>query len=144
MAEHGKAFLAMPSMYVDKKGICHSNIFPCFTQGDIITTPRTQAPYMVTEYGIANLVGLTTWQRAEKIISLAHPDFREGLIKAAEKQRIWRKSILATNIYGNELFLPIDVESERGYTFSVTASTRYRIESEPSPDTYYYLSKFIK
>ena len=54
------------------------------------------------------------------------------------------KSILATNIYGNELFLPIDVESERGYTFSVTASTRYRIESEPSPDTYYYLSKFIK
>lgn len=92
MAEHGKAFLAMPSMYVDKKGICHSNIFPCFTQGDIITTPRTQAPYMVTEYGIVNLVGLTTWQRAEKIISLAHPDFREGLIKAAEKQRIWRKS----------------------------------------------------
>ena len=92
MAEHGKAFLAMPSMYVDKKGICHSNIFPCFTQGDIITTPRTQAPYMVTEYGIANLVSLTTWQRAEKIISLAHPDFREGLIKAAEKQRIWRKS----------------------------------------------------
>ena len=54
------------------------------------------------------------------------------------------KSILSTNIYGNELFLPIDVESERGYTFSVTASTRYRIESEPSPDTYYYLSKFIK
>lgn len=54
------------------------------------------------------------------------------------------KSILATNIYGNELFLPIDVESERGYTFSVTASTRYRIESESSPDTYYYLSKFIK
>ena len=54
------------------------------------------------------------------------------------------KSILATNIYGNELFLPIDVESERGYTFSVTASTRYRMESEPSPDTYYYLSKFIK
>ena len=41
-------------------------------------------------------------------------------------------------------FLPIDVESERGYTFSVTASTRYRIESEPSPDTYYYLSKFYQ
>ena len=92
MAEHGRAFLAMPSMYVDKQGVRHSNIFPYFTQGDIITTPRTQAPYIVTEYGIANLSGLTTWQRAEKIISLAHPEFRDDLIKAAEKQRIWRKS----------------------------------------------------
>ena len=79
-------------MYVDKQGVRHSNIFPYFTQGDIITTPRTQAPYIVTEYGIANLSGLTTWQRAEKIISLAHPEFRDDLIKAAEKQRIWRKS----------------------------------------------------
>ena len=91
-AEHGRAFLAMPSMYVDKKGVRHSNILPYFTQGDVITTPRTQAPYMVTEYGIAELNGLATWQRAEKIISLAHPDFREELIKAAEAQRIWRKS----------------------------------------------------
>lgn len=91
-AEHGRAFLAMPSMYVDKKGVRHSNILPYFTQGDVITTPRTQAPYMVTEYGIAEFNGLATWQRAEKIISLAHPDFREELIKAAEAQRIWRKS----------------------------------------------------
>ena len=82
----------MPSMYVDKKGIRHSNILPHFTRGDIITTPRTQAPYMVTEYGIARLVGLPTWERAEKIIGLAHPDFREELIQAAEKQQIWRKS----------------------------------------------------
>lgn len=91
-AAHGKAFLAMPSMYVDKKGIRHSNILPHFTRGDIITTPRTQAPYMVTEYGIARLVGLPTWERAEKIIGLAHLDFREELIQAAEKQQIWRKS----------------------------------------------------
>ena len=47
---------------------------------------------MVTEYGIARLVGLPTWERAEKIIGLAHPDFREELIQAAEKQQIWRKS----------------------------------------------------
>jgi butyryl-CoA:acetate CoA-transferase len=91
-AEHGKAFLAMPSSHVDKKGICHSNVLPKFTQGDIITTPRTQAPYMVTEYGVANLSGLPTWQRAESLIAIAHPDFREELIRAAETQKIWRRS----------------------------------------------------
>lgn len=92
MAEHGKAFLAMSSMHVDKQDVRHSHILPKFTEGDIITTPRTQAPYMVTEYGVANLSGLTTWQRAEAIIQIAHPDFREELIKAAEVQRIWRRS----------------------------------------------------
>ncbi|MCH4166389.1 MAG: butyryl-CoA:acetate CoA-transferase [Megasphaera sp.] len=92
MAEHGKGFLAMPSVYTDKKGNHHSNILPRFTAGDIITTPRTQAPYMVTEYGVANLAGLSTWQRAEAIIGIAHPDCREALIKAAEQQHIWRRS----------------------------------------------------
>lgn len=54
------------------------------------------------------------------------------------------KSILATNIHGNELFLPVGENEERGYCFSVSSSTRYRIESEPSSDTYYYLSKYVK
>ena len=47
---------------------------------------------MVTEYGVARLSGLTTWQRAEAIISIAHPDFREDLIAAATAQKIWRNS----------------------------------------------------
>lgn len=47
---------------------------------------------MVTEYGVANLSGLSSWQRAEAIIHIAHPDFRESLIQAAETQRIWRRS----------------------------------------------------
>ena len=47
---------------------------------------------MVTEYGVARLSGLTTWERAEKIISIAHPDFREELIAAAERQKIGRRS----------------------------------------------------
>ncbi len=92
MAPHGKAFLAMPSMHVDAQGVRHSHILPRFSEGDIITTPRTQAPYMVTEYGVANLTGLTVWQRAEASINLAHPDFRDSLIQAAEAQRIWRRS----------------------------------------------------
>jgi butyryl-CoA:acetate CoA-transferase len=91
-AKHGLAFLAMTSTFTDKAGAMHSRILPRFTEGDIITTPRTQAPYMVTEYGVANLTGLPTWQRAEALIGLAHPDFRDELIKAAQEQRIWRRS----------------------------------------------------
>jgi acyl-CoA hydrolase len=88
----GKSFLTMKSFRKDKQGNLHSNILPKFTDGSIITTPRTSAPYMVTEQGIANLTGKSTWERAEGIISIAHPDFREDLIKAAEEQKIWRKS----------------------------------------------------
>ena len=82
----------MQSSRVDRKGKRHSNILPKFTGGDIITTPRTQAPYIVTEYGVANLSGLATWQRAEALIDIAHPEVREELIQAAEEQRIWRRS----------------------------------------------------
>lgn len=90
--EAGRAFLATPSTFTDRQGIAHSRILPKFTEGDIITTPRTQAPTMVTEYGTALLNGKTTWQRAEAIIAIAHPDFREALIRAAEEQKIWRRT----------------------------------------------------
>lgn len=92
VAKHGKAFLTMSSTFTDKQGKVHSRILPKFTQGDIITTPRTQAPYMVTEYGVAELVGRPTWQRAEAVIAIAHPDFRDSLIRSAEEQKIWRHS----------------------------------------------------
>ena len=91
-AEHGRAFLAMHATFTDKTGKMHSNIIPHFTGGDIITTPRTQAPNIVTEYGIASLPGKTTWQRAEALVNIAHPDFRDELIRAAEEQKIWRQS----------------------------------------------------
>lgn len=91
-AEHGQAFLSMSSTFKDKSGMVHSRILPRFTEGDIITTPRTQAPRIVTEYGVAELSGKPVWQRAEAIIEIAHPDFREELVRAAEQQGIWRQS----------------------------------------------------
>ena len=91
MARGGKAFLCMSATYTDKVGRVHSRIVPQFG-GDIVTTPRSQAYYIVTEYGVANLAGRSTWQRAEALIALAHPDFREELIQAAERQRIWLPS----------------------------------------------------
>ena len=82
----------MTSTFRNKQGEILSRILPKFTQGDVITTPRTQTAYLVTEYGVAHLPGLPTWQRAEAIISIAHPDFRDELIAAAEAQKIWRNS----------------------------------------------------
>lgn len=87
----GKAFLCLPSTFTDKTGKLTSRIVPHFNM-DIITTPRSMSHYIVTEYGAVNLAGLSTWERAEAVISIAHPDFREELIAAAEKQHIWLPS----------------------------------------------------
>ena len=91
MSRGGKAFVCMTSSFVDKAGERHSRILPQFS-GEIVTDPRSQAYYIVTEYGAVNLAGRSTWERAEMLVSIAHPDFREELIQAAERQKIWRRS----------------------------------------------------
>ena len=91
MSKGGKAFICMTSSFVDKTGVRRSRILPHFG-GDIVTDPRSQAYYIVTEYGAVNLAGRSTWERAELLVSIAHPDFREDLIAAAEHQKIWRRS----------------------------------------------------
>ena len=87
----GKAFICMKSTYHDKEGNVHSRIRPQF-DGDIITSPRSQVYFIVTEYGVVNLEGMSTWERAELLISIAHPDFRDALIREAEERKIWRRS----------------------------------------------------
>lgn len=87
----GQSFICMTSSFTDKQGNFKSRIVPTFN-GDIVTDPRSQGFILVTEYGLVNLAGLSTWEKAEKLISLAHPDHREDLIRAAEEQKIWRKS----------------------------------------------------
>ena len=91
MSKGGKAFICMTSSFVDKTGVRRSRVLPHFG-GDIVTDPRSQAYYIVTEYGTVNLAGRSTWERAELLVSIAHPDFREELIADAEKQKIWRRS----------------------------------------------------
>lgn len=91
MSRGGKAFICVASSRVGKDGVRRSNIVPHFN-GEIITSPRAQAYYIATENGVFNLAGRSTWERAEGLIGLAHPDFRDELIRAAEEQRIWRRS----------------------------------------------------
>ena len=81
----------MSSTYKDKQGGLHSRVLPQFN-GDIITSPRSQVYFLATEFGVINVKGLSAWQKAEALISIAHPDFRDELIKEAEKRRIWRRS----------------------------------------------------
>lgn len=89
----GKGFLCMPSAAVDKKtGQLVSKVVPSFIPGTVVSVPSSMTNYVVTEYGIVDLKGKSTWQRAEAIISIAHPNFREALIKECQAARIWRKS----------------------------------------------------
>ena len=69
-----------------------SRIRPTLANGSIVTDTRANTMYVVTEYGMVNLKGLSSWQRAEALIGIAHPDFRDDLIKEAEKMHIWRRS----------------------------------------------------
>lgn len=88
----GKGFLCMPSTSKRKDGTLESKIVPSFKPGTVVTVPSAATNYVVTEYGIVNLKGLSTWERAEALISIAHPDFRDELIKVAQENRIWLPS----------------------------------------------------
>ena len=85
LSKGGKSFICLSSAMKGKDGQLKSRIVPTLTPGSICTDPRSTVQYLVTEYGMINLKGLNTWERADKIISIAHPQFREDLIKDAEK-----------------------------------------------------------
>ncbi|MEA1961787.1 MAG: acetyl-CoA hydrolase/transferase C-terminal domain-containing protein [Bacillota bacterium] len=88
----GKSFLCLTSTYTDKQGNVHSRIVPTLEPGAIVTTPRSLVDYIVTEYGKAKIKGESTWRRAELLIELADPRFRDDLVKEAQRMRIWRLS----------------------------------------------------
>lgn len=85
----GKSFICLTSTITSRDGEVKSRIKPIFSPGTITTLPRSITQYVVTEYGMVNLKGKSTWERAEALISISHPDFREELIKEAESMHIW-------------------------------------------------------
>jgi acyl-CoA hydrolase len=78
----GKSFMCLASTY-EKRGARASRIVSTLTPGNVVTTPRTDVMYVVTEYGLVNLKGKSVAERAKALIGLAHPDFREPLEREA-------------------------------------------------------------
>lgn len=92
LSNGGKSFICLSSTFTDKTGKTTSRIRPTLIEGSVVTDTRPTTEYIVTEYGMVNLKGLSAWERAEKLISIAHPDFRDELIQEAEKMHIWRRT----------------------------------------------------
>lgn len=78
-SEGGLSIIALPST---AKGGTISKIVPNLRQGHAVTTLRNDIDLIVTEYGAAELRGLTEKERARALISIAHPDHRASLEEA--------------------------------------------------------------
>lgn len=79
----GVGFIALRSTHTDKDGSVSSNIVVELPPASSITTPRGEAMYIVTEYGVADLWGKTIKDRVKAMIGIAHPEFRQGLTERA-------------------------------------------------------------
>lgn len=81
----GKSFLTLPSVHVDREGRRSSNITLALPAGSIVTTPRADVHFIVTEYGTADLLDEPIDVRARRLIAIAHPDYRDELLFEAKK-----------------------------------------------------------
>jgi len=79
-----RSLICLPSTF-EKDGKLQSRIVPWFGPGAVITTPRHQVDVIVTEYGVAELEGRTVRERGESLAAIAHPQFRDELLAAAER-----------------------------------------------------------
>ena len=84
-SQGGKGFICLNSARTTKDGTLKSNILPAIPTGSTVSGPRTLIQYVATEYGVAKLTGLSLRERAEAMISVAHPDFREELTRYADE-----------------------------------------------------------
>lgn len=89
----GKGILGLQSARLNKKtGKYESNIVPSFVPGTLVTMTASLTSYVATEYGIVNLKGKSTWERAEALVSIAHPECQDELVQACKEANVWRKS----------------------------------------------------
>jgi acyl-CoA hydrolase len=79
-----RSLICLPSTF-SKDDRLQSRIVPWFGPGAVITTPRHQVDVIVTEYGVAELEGRTVRERGEALAAIAHPQFRDDLLAAAER-----------------------------------------------------------
>ena len=81
----GKFIMAMRSTSKDKDGKLVSNIYPGLPEGSLVSVPRSEIMYIVTEYGVSNLKDLSVKERVQELKRLAHPDFRDWIQEEAVK-----------------------------------------------------------
>jgi acyl-CoA hydrolase/GNAT superfamily N-acetyltransferase len=106
-SEGGKSILMLTSTTVDGK---RSRIVPMLNDTAIVV-PRGDVQYVVTEYGAVNLFGKSLQERAMAMISIAHPDFREGLFFEARKMGLLgAERTLSESVQG---IYPIKLEETR-------------------------------
>jgi acyl-CoA hydrolase len=79
-----RSLICLPSTF-ERDGVLQSRIVPWFGPGAVITTPRHQVDVIVTEYGAAELEGKTVRERGKALAAIAHPQFRDDLLAAAER-----------------------------------------------------------
>jgi acyl-CoA hydrolase len=88
----GKGLICLSSTITKKDGTLASRIVPTLPAATIVTCPRSMVHYVVTEYGAVQLKGKSVWARAEALIGIAHPSFRDALVKQAEAMGVWKRS----------------------------------------------------
>ena len=89
----GKSFLCMSSTY-ERNGDRRSRVVLNLTPGNIVTAPRSDMMFVVTENGLVNLKGKSIPERAKAMISPAHPDFRDDLEREARTNGLIPKSFV--------------------------------------------------
>ncbi|HOO38901.1 MAG TPA: acetyl-CoA hydrolase/transferase C-terminal domain-containing protein [Deltaproteobacteria bacterium] len=87
-SDGGRALTLLTSARKMKDGSLESSIIPELPVGTPVSVPRTYADYIITEYGIAHLKNKTVRQRAEALISIAHPDLR-GMLRESMRKNFY-------------------------------------------------------
>lgn len=88
MSPGGRPIIALSSTGVDEQGQTFSRIVADLPMGAGVGCNRSDIHFVVTEYGIASLRGRTVQERVQELIQIAHPDFREGLLKEARTHHL--------------------------------------------------------
>lgn len=84
-SKDGVPVIALPSLTTLRDGTRITRIACMLKEGAGVVTTRNHVRYVITEYGVADLYGRTIRQRAQQLINIAHPDFRDGLKKQAKE-----------------------------------------------------------
>ena len=85
LSKGGKSILALNATYTAKDGSLRSKILPVLPEGTVVTTSRNDVQYVVTEFGVADLIFKSIPDRVKALIAIAHPQFRDELTLAAKK-----------------------------------------------------------